>query len=82
MTSLPNSNAAANSATGFGTSFPSAHGLGVSSTARFYGIQSLDEAIAYLDHEVLGPRLRECVELMNTHLQQDLPSRSSAPWTR
>ena len=47
--------------------FPQLRGLGVSSTAQFYGIQSLDEAIAYLDHEVLGPRLRECVELMNTH---------------
>lgn len=47
--------------------FPQLRGLGVSSTAQFYGIQSLDEAIAYLDHEVLGPRLRECVALMNTH---------------
>jgi uncharacterized protein (DUF1810 family) len=47
--------------------FPQLRGLGVSSTAQFYGIESLDEAIAYLDHEVLGPRLRECVSLMNTH---------------
>lgn len=47
--------------------FPQLRGLGLSSTAQFYGIESLDEAIAYLDHEVLGPRLRECVALMNTH---------------
>lgn len=47
--------------------FPQLRGLGVSSTAQFYGIESLDEAIAYLDHEVLGPRLCECVALMNTH---------------
>jgi len=47
--------------------FPQLRGLGVSSTAQFYGIESLDEAIAYLDHEILGPRLRECVALMNTH---------------
>ncbi|ANH68256.1 DUF1810 domain-containing protein [Mitsuaria sp. 7] len=47
--------------------FPQLRGLGVSSTAQFYGIESLDEAIAYLDHDVLGPRLRECVALMNTH---------------
>ncbi|WP_431256278.1 DUF1810 domain-containing protein [Roseateles chitinivorans] len=47
--------------------FPQLRGLGVSSTAQFYGIESLDEAIAYLDHEVLGLRLRECVALMNTH---------------
>ncbi|HEY1394837.1 MAG TPA: DUF1810 domain-containing protein [Roseateles sp.] len=50
--------------------FPQLRGLGVSSTAQFYGIESLDEAIAYLDHEVLGPRLRECVALMNTHRNQ------------
>ncbi|MDH0864717.1 DUF1810 domain-containing protein [Mitsuaria sp. GD03876] len=47
--------------------FPQLRGLGISSTAQRYGISSLDEAIAYLDHEVLGPRLRECVALMNTH---------------
>lgn len=47
--------------------FPQLRGLGVSSTAQFYGIDSLDEAIAYLDHDILGPRLRECVALMNTH---------------
>lgn len=47
--------------------FPQLRGLGVSSTAQFYGIESLDEAVAYLNHEVLGPRLRACVTLMNTH---------------
>lgn len=47
--------------------FPQLRGLGVSSTAQFYGIASLDEAIAYLAHDTLGPRLRECVALMNTH---------------
>jgi len=29
--------------------------------SRFYGIGSIDEARAYLEHAVLGPRLRECV---------------------
>ncbi|MET3791419.1 uncharacterized protein (DUF1810 family) [Aquamicrobium terrae] len=37
--------------------FPQLRGLGQSSTARFYGIASLDEARAYLAHAVLGPRL-------------------------
>lgn len=37
--------------------FPQLRGLGRSSTARFYGIASLDEARAYLAHAVLGPRL-------------------------
>jgi Protein of unknown function (DUF1810) len=38
--------------------FPQLAGLGRSSTARFYGISSLDEARAYLAHPVLGPRAR------------------------
>ena len=42
--------------------FPQLAGLGRSETSRFYGIASLDEARAYLDHPVLGPRLRECVD--------------------
>ena len=40
--------------------FPQLAGLGRSETSRFYGIESLDEARAYLEHPVLGPRLREC----------------------
>lgn len=40
--------------------FPQLDGLGRSSTAKFYGIKSLDEAQAYLNHPVLGDRLREC----------------------
>ena len=34
-------------------------GLGNSPTARKYAISGLDEARAYLQHPVLGPRLRE-----------------------
>ena len=44
--------------------FPLLRGLGLSSTAQHYGIASLAEARAYLAHPVLGPRLRECCELM------------------
>jgi uncharacterized protein (DUF1810 family) len=44
--------------------FPQLRGLGLSSTARHYGIASLDEARAYLAHPVLGPRLRECCTLL------------------
>jgi uncharacterized protein (DUF1810 family) len=29
--------------------------------SRRYGIESVGEASAYLEHPVLGPRLRECV---------------------
>jgi uncharacterized protein (DUF1810 family) len=44
--------------------FPQLLGLGQSATARFYGIRSVEEALAYLDHPVLGARLRECVETL------------------
>jgi uncharacterized protein (DUF1810 family) len=40
--------------------FPQFDGLGFSSTSRHYAIKSVEEARAYLDHPVLGPRLREC----------------------
>src|SRR6185437_12534275 len=39
--------------------FPQIAGLGFSATSQHYAIQSLDEARAYLEHPVLGPRLRE-----------------------
>ncbi|OBA57981.1 calpastatin [Mycobacterium sp. 1100029.7] len=45
--------------------FPQLRGLGSSPTAIRYGISSLAEARAYLAHEVLGPRLRECTQLVN-----------------
>ncbi len=44
--------------------FPQLRGLGRSGTSRFYGIESLDEARAYLAHPVLGPRLVECARLI------------------
>ena len=43
--------------------FPQLKGLGFSLTSRKYGISGLDEARAYLEHPVLGQRLRECTEL-------------------
>src|SRR5262249_27628323 len=42
--------------------FPQLDGLGFSSTAKHYSIKSIEEARAYLDHPVLGPRLLECAE--------------------
>lgn len=44
--------------------FPQLRGLGGSPTAVHYGISSLEEARAYLRHELLGPRLRECARLV------------------
>jgi uncharacterized protein (DUF1810 family) len=51
--------------------FPQLAGLGRSSTARFYGISSIDEARAYLAHPVLGPRLDRCTRIV---LASDGPS--------
>jgi uncharacterized protein (DUF1810 family) len=45
--------------------FPQLEGLGRSPTAARFAISSLAEARAYLDHAVLGPRLRECARLVN-----------------
>jgi uncharacterized protein (DUF1810 family) len=44
--------------------FPQIQGLGHSAMARRYAIGSREEAKAYLDHPVLGSRLRECTELV------------------
>jgi len=40
--------------------FPQIHGLGSTEMAQRYAISSLEEAKAYLEHPVLGTRLREC----------------------
>lgn len=45
--------------------FPQLRGLGRSDMAIAYGIASRQEATAYLDHLVLGPRLWECARLVN-----------------
>jgi len=42
--------------------FPQLDGLAFSSTSKRYSIKSVEEAKAYLDHPILGPRLLECVE--------------------
>lgn len=42
--------------------FPQFEGLGVSSTSHLYAIKSTAEAVAYLNHPILGQRLTECAE--------------------
>jgi uncharacterized protein (DUF1810 family) len=44
--------------------FPQIRGLGSSPTAQKFAISSAEEALAYLRHPVLGPRLRECTRLV------------------
>ena len=45
--------------------FPQLEGLGSSQTSQRYAISSRAEAEAYLDHSILGSRLRECTEIVN-----------------
>jgi len=42
--------------------FPQVKGLGSSYESSLYGISSLDEATAYVEHPVLGTRLKEIAE--------------------
>src|SRR5262245_45576966 len=42
--------------------FPQSDGLAFSSTSKRYSIKSVEEAKAYLQHPILGPRLLECAE--------------------
>jgi uncharacterized protein (DUF1810 family) len=44
--------------------FPQLRGLGRSTTAKFYGIGSAEEGHSYLEHQLLGGRLRECAEAL------------------
>jgi Uncharacterized conserved protein len=46
--------------------FPQIEGLGQSPMSRRYSIKSAAEARAYLDHPILGTRLRECAAAVNS----------------
>ena len=49
--------------------FPQIQGLGFSSTSKYYAIKNIDEAAAYLKHDVLGSRLIEiCNALLGLKL--------------
>ncbi|MGI3783550.1 MAG: DUF1810 domain-containing protein [Janthinobacterium lividum] len=47
--------------------FPQVGGLGHSSMAQAYAIDSLQQARDYLVHPVLGPRFRECTAALLAH---------------
>tara|TARA_Y100000994_G_scaffold81841_1_gene67398 strand:- start:15 stop:506 length:492 start_codon:yes stop_codon:yes gene_type:complete len=47
--------------------FPQIQGLGRSSIAQRFAIVSLTEARGFLNHEILGPRLRECTAAVLRH---------------
>lgn len=52
--------------------FPQLRGLGLSETAKFYGITDLDEARAYLSHPILAPRLDQVTRAVLTSDAQSL----------
>lgn len=47
--------------------FPQPRCLGRSSTAYYYGIEDRDEAERYLEHPILGARIREITETLSEH---------------
>ena len=48
--------------------FPQLKGLGTSHNSTYYGLADEAEALAYLQHPVLGARYRECVDVVQRHL--------------
>ncbi len=47
--------------------FPQVAGLGLSAMSQRYAISGLEDARAYVEHPVLGPRLRACCEALLIH---------------
>ncbi len=52
--------------------FPQLAGLGHSHNAVYYGISGVEEAQAYLEHPVLGPRLIEITRALLKHKNQNI----------
>lgn len=59
--------------------FPQVAGLGHSWMAEKYAICSRGEAAAYLNHEVLGPRLRQCAAALLPHQDKSIAEIMSYP---
>lgn len=49
--------------------FPQDRGLGRSEMARFYGLDGIDEARAYLAHPLLSSRLHAAAAAVHRHLE-------------
>jgi uncharacterized protein (DUF1810 family) len=59
--------------------FPQIKGLGFSAMARRFAIGSREEAVAYLAHDVLGPRLIECTRLVMTASEKTITEILGSP---
>ena len=54
--------------------FPQQKGLGHSYNSKYYGLDGEGEARAYVEHEILGDRLRECCKALLLHKGKDIKS--------
>ncbi len=52
--------------------FPQQKGLGHSHNSNYYGLDGEGEARAYMEHPVLGDRLRECCKALLLHKDKDI----------
>ena len=52
--------------------FPQQKGLGHSYNSKYYGLDGEGEARAYIEHEILGDRLRECCKVLLLHKGKDI----------
>lgn len=52
--------------------FPQQKGLGHSYNSKYYGLDGEGEARAYIEHEILGERLRECCKALLLHKGKDI----------
>jgi len=59
--------------------FPQVSGLGHSPMAQRYAIRSKGEALAYLEHEVLGQRLRQCAAALLAYPDRNITAIMGSP---
>ena len=52
--------------------FPQQKGLGHSYNSKYYGLDGEGEARAYVEHEILGERLRECCRALLLHKDKSI----------
>lgn len=60
--------------------FPQLDGLAFSSTSKLYSIKRVEDAKAYLDLPILGPRLLECAEAVVHVDGRDVRRKGRAGW--
>lgn len=51
--------------------FPQLKGFGYSYNSEYYGLDDINEAKAYLNHPILGKRLREITTVLLDHTDED-----------